>query len=213
MSADEMRLILDNGAQQAGISFADMATRRILKIAEGLPTYVHMLALSASRRCLADDRSEVTCDDVEQACRDAAKSHMLLNEYTQAVQSSKSTALFVQVLTACALAKKNRLGQFSAKAVQEPLWAITRRQYNIPAFAPHLNAFTAADRGSVLVKEGVRRRYTYRFRNPLLQPFSILAAMADNLIPDDYLQGFFGDFDPAGTELALFDSPATDGPG
>jgi len=197
MDEDEMRAILDNGARATGISFDSTATTHILRIAEGLPTFVHLLALAAGKRCLADDRDVVTSDDVEQACHSAAKSHMLLSEYTQAVQSSRTTTLFESVLTACALAKKNPLGQFTARAVQDPLNAIVNRHLDIAAFAPHLKAFTAIDRGSVLVQEGIRRRFTYRFRNPLLQPFTILAAMANGLIPDDYLRVYFGDDVPA----------------
>ena len=57
------------------------------------------------------------------------------------------------------------------------------RPYDIPAFAPHLKAFTEIDRGNVLRKDGVPRRYRYRFRNPLLQPFSILSALTEGVIP------------------------------
>lgn len=64
-------------------------------------------------------------------------------------------------------------------------------QYDIPAFAPHLKAFTEIDRGSILVRQGVERRYTYRFRNPLLQPFAVLTALPDNILPTDYAEEFF----------------------
>jgi len=96
------------------------------------------------------------------------------------------------------------LGQFSAKSVQGPLEAITGRRYGIAAFAPHIKAFTDASRGSVLVREGIPRRYTYRFRNPLLQPFTIISAIAQHLIPDDYLQDYFGDSRPTPLEVPLF---------
>ncbi len=68
---------------------------------------------------------------------------------------------------------------------------IMGKPYGIPAFAPHLDAFTSASRGAVLKKEGVRRRFTYRFRNPLLQPFAILAAIAEGVIPENYKNEMF----------------------
>ncbi len=58
------------------------------------------------------------------------------------------------------------------------------RSYEIPAFSKHLISSSARD--CVLKREGSARRYTYRFRKPLLQPCVVLAAVADGLIPDRY---------------------------
>lgn len=193
MSRAEMLDILANGAKEVGIAFASSAERRIIRIAEGLPHFVHLLALSAGRLCISDDRDMVNEADVEKAAQNAVTSHSLLKDWQTAIQSSREGTLFAHVLTACALVEKNPLGQFTSGSLRDPLQRLTGRPYDIPAFAPHLNAFTAADRGSVLIKEGVGRRYTYRFRNPLLQPFAILVGMREGLIPDDYLAELMGD--------------------
>ncbi|MGD0220361.1 MAG: hypothetical protein ABSC73_07885, partial [Acidimicrobiales bacterium] len=95
------------------------------------------------------------------------------------------------VLAACALAETNRLGYFTPGAVRKPMSRIMGKPYDIPAFAPHLDAFTSVDRGSPLQKEGPERRYTYRFRNPLLQQFAIITAMANGEIPEDYQAELF----------------------
>jgi hypothetical protein len=87
------------------------------------------------------------------------------------------------------------LGYFTAGSVREPMTRIMGKPYEIPAFAPHLKSFTELDRGCVLKREGIERRYTYRFRNPLLQPFTVLNALAEGTLPDDYRLELFGDDD------------------
>jgi len=59
---------------------------------------------------------------------------------------------------------------------------IMGKRYEIAAFARHLADFGASDRGPILERTGVARRYRFRFRNPLLQPFVIMQGLADRLI-------------------------------
>ncbi len=59
---------------------------------------------------------------------------------------------------------------------------IMKRRYDIPSFAKHLNDFCDPSRGSVLRKEGVKRRYRYRFTNPLMPPFVVMKGIMDGLI-------------------------------
>lgn len=184
MSQEDMEGIISAGAAHAGVTFSAEAITYITRLAEGLPHYVHLLALAAGRRCIQNDEELVSVVDVEMASQDVIRSHSLLREYQTAVQSSRSESLFAHVLAACALAEKNKLGQFTSGAVRAPLSQIMGRPYAIPAFAPHLKAFTEGDRGCVLVQEGVPRRYTYRFRNPLLQPFAVLAALTSGIVPE-----------------------------
>jgi hypothetical protein len=149
------------------------------------------LTLYAAQRAVADDRETVEKRDVMRAIDRAIEKHSLLREYQTAVQSPRPGTLFSRVLAACALAEKNRLGQFTASAVREPLSKMMGKQYEIPAFATHLKAFTEVDRGSVLLREGPERRYTYRFSNPLLQSFAILTALAEGDIPESYANEIF----------------------
>jgi hypothetical protein len=147
----------------------------------------------ATEAAVQDDRAEVMKGDVERSTKEAVQSHSLLRDYQGAIQSPRRNNLFSRVLVSCALAEKNMLGQFFSAAVREPMSRIMGSRYDIPAFAPHLKAFTEFDRGSVLVQEGTARRYTYRFRNPLLQPFAVLTAISEGLIPEDYLQELLGE--------------------
>jgi hypothetical protein len=195
MTQTEAASIIDNGLTEVGMTIAPVARTRITRLAEGLPHYVHLLVQGAALRAVKDDRLHVEPEDVMVATQEAVAKHSVLKEYQTAVQSPRRDNLFGRVLAACALAEKNRLGQFTASAVREPMTRIMGRQYDIPAFAPHLKAFTEADRGSVLRREGSERKYTYRFRNPLLQPFSVLVALAEGLIPADYANELMGDYE------------------
>jgi hypothetical protein len=163
----------------------------IVRLAEGLPAYAHLLGQRACQRAIASDRSEVNTEDVEAAIEKSVLSHTLKHDYLQAIQSPRTPNLFARVLVACALAEKNPLGQFTPAAVRTPMSKIMGKPYEIPAFARHLTAFTEADRGSVLVREGPQRRYTYRFRDPLLQPFSVMAALSDGTLSSTYSDSIF----------------------
>ncbi len=192
MSHDEILLIIDNGLEEVDMTVDEVARLRISRLAAGLPHYAHLLTLHAAQHAVLDDRDKVGPQDVEKAIHEAVKRHSLLREYHVAIQSPRRDNLFSTVLAACALADKNELGYFTAGSVREPMRRITGRYYEIAAFAPHLNAFTEVDRGCVLRKEGPRRRFIYRFRNQLLQSFSVFAALADGLIPDDYVKELYG---------------------
>lgn len=185
MTEADMAAIIDTGIPVLEMDIEPQARTQIGRLAEGLPHYVHLLMQKATLRAVQDDRLKITTEDVAGAITVAVAKHSLAKEYQTAIQSPRPDNLFARVLTSCALAEKNRLGAFTSRAVREPLSEIMGRVYEIPAFAPHLKAFTDMDRGSVLKREGTPRRYTYRFRNPLLQPFAVLTALSEGLIPDD----------------------------
>jgi hypothetical protein len=108
--------------------------------------------------------------------------------YQKATRSPRPDNLFTHVLTACALARKDDLGYFSAGAVRKPMKLITQRSYDIPAFSRHLKAFTTPQRASVLKQIGERRKYFYRFEDPMLQPYVILTALSKDLITEAELE-------------------------
>jgi Cdc6-like AAA superfamily ATPase len=186
MTQEELSGIIDKGLEALGMSISDDARRHIGRLAEGLPHYVHYLALNAFERAIIDDRDHVTAEDVDFAIDISVQKHSVLKEYTTAIQSPRGESLFAHVLAACALADKDALGYFTAAAVREPMSRIMGKPYNIPAFSRHLSEFIGDEHGFVLKREGTQRKYRYRFRNPLLQPFALLSAIKKGLIPDEY---------------------------
>lgn len=192
MSTEELTEIINEGLAAADMSVSGPARTQIARLAEGLPHYAHLLTLHAGQRAAMAGRLQVETEDVDAAISEAVQRHSLGRDYQMAIQSPRPDNLFSRVLAACALADKNRLGYFTAAAVREPMSRIMGKPYSIPAFAPHLNAFTESDRGWVLRKDGTPRKYVYRFRNPLLQPFAIFAALDEGVIPADYKNDLFG---------------------
>jgi hypothetical protein len=117
----------------------------------------------------------------------AIEKHLTETDDIKATHSPHSDNLYPHVLLACALAPQDQFGYFTAGAIRAPLEVIAGRRLEIPAFARHLNRFLQAERGSVLEREGSPRRYVYRFRDPILQTYVILNAIARGLVTSDQL--------------------------
>jgi Cdc6-like AAA superfamily ATPase len=175
MSRTELFEIIDKGLQKVGMIIEPAARDRIADLSQGLPHYTHLLALNASQRAALQGRVEVLVTDVRSAI-DAALSNAqqsIISSYHKATASPREN-LYPQVLLACALAKQDSLGYFAAVDVRSPLSLIMGREYDIPAFSQHLNAFCELSRGPVLQRSGTPRRFRFRFVNPLMQPFVVM---------------------------------------
>jgi Cdc6-like AAA superfamily ATPase len=192
MTTDELVQILANGCQRAGLEARHDAMLEIAALSEGLPHYTHLLGLHAGLRVIQDDRTKITPSDVWGAIPKAVDRHTILSDYQRATRSARKDALFTQVLLACALAPKNRLGYFTSGAIREPLEAIAGRRLEIPAFSNHLSQFLEAERGAVLHREGSSRRYFYRFSDPIFQPYVILSGLSEGLVTAEQVRRFRG---------------------
>jgi hypothetical protein len=63
---------------------------------------------------------------------------------------------------------------------------VMRHKYEIAAFSRHLNDdFCAKERGPILEKRGYRRRYRFRFLNPLMQPYVLMKGIADGILTEE----------------------------
>jgi len=102
--------------------------------------------------------------------------------------SSPRGNLYTEVLLACALAPRDELGYFSSAGVRPHLSRIMHKPYQIPAFARHLNDFISEQRGAVLERTGYPRRYKFRFRNPLIEPYVIMNGLKKSLITESDLE-------------------------
>jgi hypothetical protein len=188
MTTTELCEILSKGGERAGITMKEDAMLDIAALSEGLPHYTHLLGLHAGRAAVQDDRTEVTARDVQNAIPQAVDRHTIMSDYQRATRSARKDALFGEVLLACALAPKNRLGFFTSGEIRDPLEVIASRRIEIPAFSNHLSQFLEPERGSVLEREGSSRRYFYRFSDPIFQPYVILSGLSDGLITDEQLR-------------------------
>lgn len=186
MSIGELEEIVDKGLAKVALSIIRQAKRRIARLSEGLPHYTHLLSLHASQRAIADGRTEIREIDVDRAIGLAAQKaqQSIRTAFEKATRSPRSGTLFAEALLACALAPKGPLGHFTAGAVREPMARIVGSPVEISKFNRHLNAFSGDERGQVLERSGEPRRWFYRFRNPLLQPFVILNGLATGKVEE-----------------------------
>lgn len=189
MKPKELTEIVVTGAKKLGVTFEPEATVQIVQLSQGLPHYTHLVARNAARQAVKRLSRSVTVDDVAGALQDAVgdAQHSIKTQYHAATTSSHKGALFREVLLACALAKKDGLSYFQAADVVEPLSAMMGKAYEIPAFARHLSKLCEPARSSVLERTGQRRRYRYRFTEPLLEPFIVMNGLADDLISSSML--------------------------
>lgn len=182
MQPDELRGILSKGCEHAGLEMEPDAVERIVSLSEGLPHYTHLLGHGSAERSVQEDRYLVTLKDVEEAIPRAVRGHTIHSDYVKAVRSSQPGNLYREVLLACAIAPKNSLGYFTSGQIRDPLAVIAGRPLDIPAFSRHLKEFLDPMRGSVLRREGKQRAYSYRFTDPMMQPYVIMSSITDGLI-------------------------------
>lgn len=185
MDQNELQEIVDKGLKRVGMTIDGDAAEHITALSQGLPYYTHLLTLNSGFEAVDGGTKHVTMGHVDAAIRKSIErtSHSIRSDYDKAVQSPQKGNLYKQVLLACALAKTSEMGFFSAANVRDPLRSITKRSdIDIPNFAQHLNNFSTPERGEVLEKSGQKHRITFRFRNPLMQPFVAMRGYSAGVI-------------------------------
>ncbi len=190
MTGEELAEILTKATSELEMRMEEKAARLVILLSQGLPHYTHLLGMSACRAAIDDGRLRVTVADVEQGIRNCLEDaqQSVRRAYQVATASPRKDSLFKYVLLACALAPVDELGFFAAGDLREPLSEIMGKRYEIPGYSQHLEKFSSHDRGNVLEKTGTRRRFRFRFRNPLLQPYVIMRGLAEETLRGDALK-------------------------
>jgi Cdc6-like AAA superfamily ATPase len=186
MSDDELGEIVDRGLDQAGMRLDSPSPRNlIISISQGFPHYTHLLAQNACRVAIEDAlRTTVSRDDVLGALvRAIDASDLTYREaYRKAVIATKKDTLWEQVVLACAQAEYDDLGYFSGSDVVEKLAKLIGDGVMQQRISYHLGKLIEDDRGPLLEKIGVRRRFRFRFVSPMMRPFILMKAISDGLI-------------------------------
>lgn len=189
MSTEELKEILNKGLNFLHMNIDEKVANQIALLSQGLPHYAHLLALHAAQSSAIDNRNDIEHRDLSNAISMAVKKaqRSIITSYHKAVVSHRDT-LYTEVLLACALAKIDDLGFFSASDVRKPMSIIMNKNYDISAFSRHLNDFCEEKRGPIFQRTGSPRSYRFRFINPLMQPYVIIDGLAKNLIDQNTLQ-------------------------
>lgn len=184
MTDKEIQHVVNQGMRKAGIEVEAKFVDEVATLSQGLPHYAHLMGQLGGFRALQENRLTVNHSDFKEALGDAIEqsSQKVRENYHSATFSNRQT-LYKEVLLACALTNKDELGTFSASDVREKLREITSRDYDIPAFATHLSNFSSEGvRGRILQRLGTKRRFRYRFKDPLLPPYVVMNGMTGGLV-------------------------------
>jgi nucleoside-triphosphatase THEP1 len=189
MSNEELFEILNKALGQIGMTMDEDAKQRVARLSRGLPHYTHLLGQNAALEAVNNERTHIIKQDVMAAIKKALEKaqQSIISDYHKATHSPREN-LYKQVLLSCAMAKTDYLGFFSAADVRDPMTKIMKRKYEIPAFSQHLNSFCDEERGPILQRTGTKRRFRFRFINPLLQPFVIMRGVNEGMITEDEIE-------------------------
>ncbi len=179
MNQKEIEEIINNGVSRLGMTMDLETLEKIKTLSKGLPHYTHLIGLHATRDALDHFSMNVNDRNLDNAIKKAIEDsqHSIITNYHNAIRSARKDNLFEDVLLSCALAHVNELGEFAAQDLREPMLKITGKNYDIPAYSQHLKEFSESKRGNILIKSGERKRYRYKFNDPLMQPFVIMQGM------------------------------------
>jgi energy-coupling factor transporter ATP-binding protein EcfA2 len=186
MTRDELADIGTRGLRRLDMTIAEDAVRLIRVIPRGLPQYAHLLAQEGARQALLNGRDDITRRDVVAGLEIGLSKldRSLSRAYEKATYSPRRTRL-KEVLLACAVAKLGDMGDFSPSDLRDPYSRIIREQVDIDRFNPQLTSLATAR--DILVREGEERRWRYRFRDPLMEPYVLLDGLRTGSIsPDDF---------------------------
>jgi Cdc6-like AAA superfamily ATPase len=193
MADDEMKKIVSKGLDRFNsqcedfhLFATDAAVDLIINLGRGLPHYAHLLAQKACYAAIQAEEPEITDHDVRTGVYSALEEirQSTLSSYDTAVYSAHKNATFCETLTACALARRDRMGFFAPSDVVGPLTRIRKKNtpLQIASFSGHLEEFCEPQRASVLEKKGDKRRIRYRFTDALMEPYAVMRAFVDGRI-------------------------------
>jgi Cdc6-like AAA superfamily ATPase len=186
MNRDELKEIVTRGLNKLGMTIDDDAIAMIEVVPRGLPQYAHLLAQEGARHALLKGRKNIDRDDVMEGLKVGLLKldRSLSKAYDRATYSPKKTR-FAEVLLACSIARLSDMGDFSPSDVRAPYSRIIGEQVGIDRFNPQLTSL--ATNREILIREGEERRWRYRFKDPLMEPYVLLQGLSSGTItPEDF---------------------------
>jgi Cdc6-like AAA superfamily ATPase len=186
MSNSELREIIQKRASRTIITFTGDAIWTIVALSRGLPYFTQTLSKYAALQAIRRRSITVSNEDVEASMgrfiEDTEKKFK--EAYRKATRSNQDN-YFQQSLLACALAKTDDEGFFTANDVVEPYSAIMGEKKRIAHFEKHLRRFSSEEGGNILIRRGGDRQQTFRFADPMMQPYVIIKGIQSRMIDDD----------------------------
>jgi Cdc6-like AAA superfamily ATPase len=176
--------IIDDRLVELGMTIDESAKKTIVHLSKGLPFYVHLLGRYSVIAALERDSSHIDSSDMLEGFRQAMAhaKQGLQNVYYTATLTNQTKSQYRQCLAACALASTDPYGYFTASHVLEPMRTIMKNECKVSSFNDKLVDFCDARRAEILQRSGKERSWRYRFRDPLMGPFVLLASLEEKII-------------------------------
>jgi hypothetical protein len=186
MKRDELTEVIEKRVGMLGMNIEGNAKWKIINLSRGLPAFVHALGKFSCYSAIDRRRLDIVEDDVDMAIDTTLDSSQqsLKQAFEIAVKSNQPSAKFRYVLTACALAKADESGFFTQTAVRGPLSSMLGRNIEIGHLRPQLHELIEEKRGGVIERVGEERGFRYRFSDPAMQPYVIMAGIKSGILTE-----------------------------
>lgn len=186
MSADELKEIIRKRESRTVMKFTADATWTIIALSRGLPYFTQTLSKHAALHAISKRSITISNDDVEASMDQFIKdSERTFREAYRNATRSNQDNFFEQSLLACALAKTDDEGFFTANDVVEPYSAIMKEKKRHAHFEKHLRRFSSDEGGNILIKRGGDRQQRFRFTDSMMQPYVIIAGINNKMVTED----------------------------
>ena len=170
MTDDELRQIVDGGAEKLGLRFESDAIDAIVRLSSGYPHFTHLLALKCAEEAVASGRDTISRDDLPAAMslavEDAAGT--LRRVYDDAVTSAATEMYRAVVIAAASIGQV----EFTAQELRQAVAQRIGRPMSQAALGNYLGRLISWDHGKILrrVATGV-----YSFDDPRMSSFVRIA--------------------------------------
>ena len=185
MSHSELKEIIQKRANRTVMKFSADAMWTIIALSRGLPYFTQTLSKYAALHAISARHLVVENEDVEASMdRFIDETEKTFKDRYRTATRSNQDNFFQQSLLACALAKTDDEGFFTANDVVEPYSAIMKEKKRIAHFEKHLRRYSSDEGGNILIKRGGDRQQTFRFSDPMMQPYVIIRGIQSKMIDD-----------------------------
>jgi hypothetical protein len=186
MSNTELKEIISKRAKKTVMSFLPDAMWTIIILSRGLPYFTQTLSKYSALHAIRERRITVTNDDVERSMsRFIEETENIFKDSYRVATRSNQENNFQESLLACALARTDDEGFFTANDVVEPYSAIMKEKKRHAHFEKHLRRFCSDVGGNILIKRGGDRQQIFRFSDPMMQPYVIIRGIQNKMIDEE----------------------------
>lgn len=187
MSVFDLNKILDSRLQSTPLKLSDDARSEIVMLSCGLPYYVQILGQSASQNSARHQHALIEIEDVDAAIENfiLESGQSFAEDYQRATGIRQAHNISHEILLASALAHADTGGFFKPFEVKKALNLIVPgNNYHDIRIHRYLFQFISDRRGRILIRDGAKGDYRYRFADALMQPFIIMRAIKDTMIDE-----------------------------